>query len=131
MEDIQDTRYGKMSQERFQATEETTSDVFSKSSAMSVETMQFLDLRTGDGNTQEKSWETISPSRGGCSTLDIGVSPRYAKESTLSQILQDNLGEAYSLSKRACQGILKRVTKRWKPIPEALRDAFEEVANDQ
>ena len=43
-----------------------------------------------------------------------GTCPKDAKESSLSQILEAGAPEKYSLSARACLGILKRAEKRGK-----------------
>lgn len=60
-------------------------------------------------------------------TLNTGEFPSVEKESTLSQILQLNAPEKYSLSPRACAGILRRAEKRGKELPDMLRDALTEV----
>ena len=48
-------------------------------------------------------------------------------ESTLSQILIANAPEKYSLSRKACLGILRRAEKRGKELPDMLREALMEV----
>jgi hypothetical protein len=58
----------------------------------------------------------------------IGVSPSVARESTLSQILQVQVPETYYLSKKACQGILRRAAVRGKELPEVLKKALERQA---
>lgn len=129
MENIQDSQCGRTYRRSSQANKVKTSELSSKSFAKSAETMQFLDLRTVNGNTQEKSWEIISPLRGDYSTRSISEWPRDVRESTLSQILQDNKVEEYYLTKRACLGILKRAKDRGKVLPAILREALEEVIN--
>lgn len=59
--------------------------------------------------------------------LNFGEFPSVARESTLSQILDLNAPEKYSLSVRACQGILNRAKKRGKELPAMLLDALTEV----
>ena len=54
----------------------------------------------------------------------FGELPKDERESRLSQILQDNPHPKYSLSERACQGILNRAEKRGKILPEQLRTAL-------
>ena len=54
----------------------------------------------------------------------IGESPSVAVESTLSEILEDNVPERYSLSRRACWGILRRALKRKRKLPETLEMAL-------
>lgn len=129
MDGIQDSQCGRMLPLSSQVNKGRTSELSSKSSAKSAETMQFLDLRTANGNTQEKSWAIISPLHGDCSTRNISEYPRDARESTLSQILQDSKVEEYYLTKRACLGILKRAKDRGKALPTILREALEEVIN--
>lgn len=66
-------------------------------------------------------------SRGERLTLNIGEFPSAAVESSLSQILQNptDVPQKYFLSKKACQGILRRAAKRGKELPEVLRIALE------
>lgn len=87
----------------------------------------FLSLRSADGLTPERSWETVSVSRGACSTRNTGECPNVARESTLSQILQADAPEKYYLSAKAAAGILNRAKKRGKELPTMLREALEEV----
>ena len=56
--------------------------------------------------------------------LNSGVSPSVARESALSQILQDDPPRKYYLSKTACLGILRRAEARGKELPPQLRDAL-------
>ncbi len=56
--------------------------------------------------------------------LNSGVSPSVARESSLSQILQDDPPRKYYLSKTACLGILRRAEARGKELPPQLRDAL-------
>ena len=60
-------------------------------------------------------------------TLNFGESPSDARGSTLSQILDLNAPDKYSLSAKACAGILRRAEKRGKTLPDMLRDALMEV----
>ena len=60
-------------------------------------------------------------------TLNFGECPSGERGSTLSQILDLNAPEKYSLSPRACSGILRRAEKRGKALPDMLRDALMEV----
>lgn len=104
-----------------------TSDESSKKSAASKkQTYQFLDLRSGA--TQEKSWATVSASHGGCSTRNIGEFPSVENVSTLSEILQVNVPEKYYLSPRACEGILRRASRRGKELPAILKQALDRQA---
>ena len=60
------------------------------------------------------------------SMLNIGEFPSVGAESTLSQILEVSVPEKYYLSARACEGILRRASKRGKELPEMLRIALEQ-----
>jgi hypothetical protein len=54
----------------------------------------------------------------------FGESPSAVVESHLSQILEDNPHPKYSLSAKACQGILNRASRRGKKLPEPLENAL-------
>ena len=60
-------------------------------------------------------------------TLNTGESPNAVRESTLSQILDLNAPAKYSLSPKACAGIIRRAAKRGKELPSMLREALMEV----
>ena len=96
-----------------------------RSSELKSVVFQSLDLTPGAGNLLGESyWELISPWRGDALMLNTGVSPREEKESSLSQILQDDPPRKYYLSKTACLGILRRAEARGKELPPQLRDAL-------
>ena len=124
----QDLWYGKMFpaplvQERQRA--KTSESFWRRSSALTAIPFQSLDLTPGAGNLLgEFYWELISPWRGGASTLNTGVSPRDAKESSLSQILQADPPLKYYLSPKACLGILRRASERGKALPPKLERAL-------
>ncbi|MGN0979395.1 MAG: DNA cytosine methyltransferase [Candidatus Avoscillospira sp.] len=85
-----------------------------------------LDLTPGAGNLLGESyWEIISLSPGESSTLNTGAWPSGARESSLSQILQDDPPQKYYLTPRACLGILLRAKKRGKKLPQKLNRALE------
>ncbi len=87
---------------------------------------QFLDLSPDAGNLLGESyWETLSPWRGDASMLNTGASPREEKESSLSQILQEDVPGRYYLTPKACRGILRRANERGKELPEKLKRALE------
>ena len=120
-----DSWYGKMSQGHSQATKERTSGAFLRKSAESqMQKFLFLDLRKESGGDKEQSWEMGIQSLGELSMLNIGESPNEERESTLSQILEVNPHQKYYLSKIACEGILKRASRRGKELPEVLRMAL-------
>ena len=84
-----------------------------------------LDLTPGHGNLLGESyWELISPYAGGAWTLNTGVSPRGARESSLSRILQGAPPTKYYLTPRACLGILRRAFERGKALPKKLERAL-------
>ena len=61
---------------------------------------------------------------GACSTRNGGESPNAVVESRLSQILEERPHTKYSLTPKACMGILRRAEKRGKDLPEALKKAL-------
>ena len=95
-----------------------------KRQGSAIRTPLFLDLR-GSGRRLEPSWETDGASLGEYMTHSFGESPSVAAESRLSQILEEQAHPKYSLSARACQGILNRAERRGKELPEELKKALE------
>lgn len=125
---ILDSLYGKTSQEHSVPTPGKTSVPSSKRSAPSVKrTLMCLDLRPGFGNLLGAYWEMDTVLHGKSMMLSTGESPSVVRESTLSQILDLNAPERYSLSPKACAGIIRRAEKRGKELPGMLRDALMEV----
>lgn len=130
MECIQLSLFGKTCQEHSVPTEEKISEPCWKNlPAWNNQTFQFLDLRVGgaDGAKPEQSLETDGLWLGDSLTLNIGEFPNAERESLLSWILEDNVPQKYYLSARACQGILTRASRRGKPLPDILRQAFMDV----
>jgi len=86
-----------------------------------------LDLTPGAGNLlDEFYWEILSPWRGEFLILNTGPAPRSgAAGSTLWSILEERPHPRYFLTRKACQGILRRASERGKPLPEQLRVALE------
>ena len=124
-----DSLFGKMSPEPSAATTEKISKPSSKRSVPSAKTtLMCLDLRPGmGGNLLGAYWEMDTVLHGVSTTLNTGESPSAVRESTLSQILQLNAPEKYSLSPKACRGILRRAEKRGKELPPMLKEALMEV----
>jgi DNA (cytosine-5)-methyltransferase 1 len=124
----QDTWSGKTSQEHSAATEEKTLPPYSKkrSGSSSRKPPLFLYLKK-DGPQADASWETDGVLLGEYSMHSFGESPKDAVESHLSQILEVDPHQRYCLSARACQGILTRVRRRGKQLPEMLRIALEQM----
>ena len=74
-------------------------------------------------------WVIITPSPGESSTpRRVGESHKDGGVYLLSSILMDNVPERFSLSPKACQGILRRAAKRGKELPEVLKLALERQA---
>lgn len=126
MENLQLSLFGKMSPELLAPTKARTSEKCLKKSPKSqMNTFQFLDLTKESGLMREKSWETVTVSRGECLTRNFGEYPNEESVSTLSQILQTGAPEEYYSSAKACQGILQRAEKRGKELPKLLKAALE------
>ena len=135
MENIQDTPSGRTCRARFQAIRDGTSSKFCERlpRPQAEAELMCLNLHGGErqtslfGETPDVSWETVTRLPGACWTPNTGACPKDAKESSLSAILQADAPEKYSLSARACFGILKRAEKRGKKIPALLWEALVET----
>ena len=123
-----DLWYGKMCREPSPAESgraRTSASSWKRSSELSAIPFMSLDLTPGHGNLLGESyWELISPYAGGAWTLNTGVSPRGARESSLSRILQGAPPTKYYLSAKACMGILRRAFERGKALPKKLERAL-------
>lgn len=73
------------------------------------------------GGATTMKWEDDGAWLGECMTRNTGESPNAAVESRLSQILEVTPQEKYSLSAKACQGILRRAERRGKDLPDLLK----------
>ena len=123
-----DTLCGKTSPEPSVPTTAKTSAPSSSRSAPSVKKeFQFLDLRTGYGNLLGSYWETGTVLPGGSSMHNTSESLSVADVSSLSEVLEMSAPDKYSLSAKACRGILRRAEKRGKELPDMLREALMEV----
>lgn len=67
-------------------------------------------------------WENVP----GAFSSNIGEYPSVENESTLSEILEDNVPEKYYLSPKACLGILRRAKNKGRKLPDNLRIALEQ-----
>jgi site-specific DNA-cytosine methylase len=90
----------------------------------------FLCLQKESGQTQDASWETDGASLGEYAMHSFGEHPislyhNGVGESHLSQILEDTSHPKYSLSAKACQGILNQASRRGKELPQILKEALE------
>lgn len=81
------------------------------------------------GGATTMRWEDDGAWLGECMTRNTGESPNAAVVSRLSQILEETPQEKYSLSAKACQGILRRAERRGKDLPETLKAVLVEQAN--
>ena len=127
----QDGWCGKTSPEPLALTKGLTSEQSSKKpSKLSARKYPlFLCLNT-DGLQADASvtWEDDGALRGEFSMLSFGECPSVESASHLSAILEASPPQKYSLSAKACQGILNRAERRGKPLPPALKTALERQA---
>ena len=86
----------------------------------------FLSLNMG-GQQLDASpmWEENGALRGEFSMHSFGECPSVESVSHLSAILEASPPQKYSLSAKACQGILNRAERRGKPLPPILKKALE------
>ena len=100
-------------------------------SASKTPGQMFLCLRQGAGCPPARSWATVILSPGASSTpRRVGASHKDGNVYLLSSILMEDVPDRYSLSPKACQGILRRAAKRGKELPEVLKAALEQQARD-
>ena len=131
-----DSQCGKTSPVHSAVTKEKTSMLSSKrSQASNNPELLYLNLRKESGIIPDVSWVKVGRLPGVYTMLNFGESPSVESASTLLQILEEPTQEnsflkPYLLSKRACQGILNRASKRGKTLPELLQNALEEVVNE-
>ena len=120
---------GRTSQEHFRAErrkERTSALSWRRSQELIAVPYMYLDLTPGHGNLLgDFTWEIRSPWLGERLTLNTGVSPRGARGSSLSQILEDSVPKKYYLTPTACLGILRRARERGKELPLRLKLALE------
>ena len=121
MENTPQSPFGKMSPAHLVPIKGKISEQSSKNSAKLKEvTPLFLNLRNEGvekhGTMQGLSWETGFQSLGESSMLNFGAYPNAVEESSLWQILEDNVPEKYSLSEKACRGVLRRAENRGKEL---------------
>ena len=117
---IQMSLFGKMSVERSTPITEQTSELQLKKMPLCLQFQKVDGLTQTNGVGMTGAWHT------GFWTLNIGESPNAARESYLSDVLEQNVPEKYYLSQKACQGILRRAESRGKTLPTLLKEALEE-----
>lgn len=120
-----DTWCGKTSPEHLAATKDETSQPCSKKSSKSSSrkppVLKCLKRAGLPGGDTAMKWTDDGAWLGECMTRNTGESPNAAVGSRLSQILEATPQEKYSLSAKACQGILRRAERRGKDLPETLK----------
>ena len=124
---------GKMSLEPCQAESpkgQTSKQSLKKSSKSSAKKLPlFLSLKAGGLKpVASAEWVTAAapfPSLGDFTMPSFGEYPSEENASRLSQILEDSAPQKYSLSARACAGILNRASRRGKALPPELKAALE------
>ena len=124
-----DTWCGRTSTERSAPTEAKTSRQSSKKSSASSKTKSPICLKLSRGGGQSQDASTTRWEHGallGAFTMhSFGECPREENASRLSQILEACPHPKYSLSAKACQGILNRAVRRGKELPPELKMALE------
>lgn len=126
----QDTWYGRTSQEPSAQTAGKISGSSSKKQRGSSSKMPIFLNMTESGRTAGASWVTGGPLPGVYMTHSFGECPSDAVDSRLSQILMEQVPQKYSLSAKACKGILTRAERRGKALPEILKTALERQAQE-
>lgn len=127
MEYTQSSLFGKTSWERLQAMLGVTLKPCSRKSARPI----FQCLLLDDGQDPEWLEAKNAESHGECLTLNFGASPNIERESSLSQVLESGGGTyRYSLTPKACAGILRRVKAKGKKLPELLEAVLRRQAHD-
>ena len=81
------------------------------------------------GASESYSTAGLVRSAGDFSTVNISEWPNDGAACSLSAILEENPATKYSLSPRACAGILRRAEKRGKTLPPMLEEALRRVAS--
>jgi hypothetical protein len=85
---------------------------------------KFQYLNLADGQTPEWCEAEALTSLGGVLTPNTTESPSVAAESFLSAVLETEAPAKYCLSRKACEGILRRAQKRGKELPPMLKEAL-------
>ena len=128
MEYTQSSLFGKTSWERLQAMLGVTLKPCSRKSDRPT----FQCLLLDDG--LEPEWLEVkgAESHGERSMPNFGAFPSIERESSLSQVLESGGGSTsrYSLTPKACAGILRRAEVKGKKLPELLEAVLRRQAHD-
>lgn len=122
MDNIQLSLFGRTYPELFQVTAERILEPCLKKSQTPI----FQCLQVANGQPQEWLEGGRLTQLGESLMLNIGEYPNVENESTLSEILEDNVPEKYYLSPKACLGILRRAKNKGRKLPDNLRIALEQ-----
>lgn len=122
MDNIQLSLFGRTYPELFQVTAERILEPCLKKSQTPI----FQCLQVANGQPQEWLEGGRLTQLGESLMLNIGEYPSVENESTLSEILEDNVPEKYYLSPKACLGILRRAKNKGRKLPDNLRIALEQ-----
>ena len=127
MEYIQLSLFGKTFREHSAATKEKISGPSLKKSQRPA----FQCLTAEDGHSPE--WLELAglTSLGGRWTPNAGESPNVEREFSLWRILEADAPPKYSLSPKACLGILRRAESKNRKLPDNLRIALEQKIAEQ
>ena len=124
MENTRNSRSGKTSPAPCQVLPDVTLRLCWKRS----QKPKFQCLVLDSGQTPEWYEAEALISLGACTTPNISEQHSGAGVSFLSQILEEHAPAKYSLSPKACQGILRRAERRGKDLPPMLKTALEQQA---
>ena len=122
-----DTWSGKTYLEHFPPTEAKTLQRSSKKSSKSANRMPMCKCVSRGGGQSQGAITLLmedGPLLGDYTMHSFGEYPREESASLLSQILEDSPHQKYSLSAKACTGILNRAERRGKQLPPELKAAL-------
>ena len=128
MNNIQGMHCGRTCRVRFPAG--SPPEVILKPSSRRSQKPKFLFLDLEDGQTPEWCEAEALTSLGACTMPNISERHSDAGESFLSWILEGDAPAKYSLSPKACAGILRRAERRGKALPPMLREALMTKINE-
>ena len=126
MTNILDSSYGKTSQGLCHPQEDVTIRLCLKRS----QKVKFQCLVLDDGQTPEWYEAVELISLGACTTPNISERHSDAEECFLSQILEENAPDKYSLSPKACRGILRRAESRGRELPPLIKASLKIQAGE-